>query len=43
LLRWNRMGFQLFGKLKSQAGRGRQQISDETIELIRQMVRENRL
>ena len=43
LLRWHRKGFQLFWKLKSRAGRGRQQISDDTIELIRRMVRENRL
>jgi putative transposase len=43
LLRWHRKGFQLFWKLKSAAGRGRQQISDDTIKLIRQMARENPL
>jgi transposase InsO family protein len=41
LLRWHRQGFQLFWKHKSKAGQGRQQISDETIELIRRMAREN--
>src|SRR5690348_5758951 len=37
LLRWHRKGFQLLGKLKSKAGQGRQQISDETVGLIRRM------
>ena len=41
LLRWHRKGFQLFWKLKSRAGWGRQQISDDTIELVRRMAREN--
>jgi putative transposase len=43
LLRWHRKGFQLFWQLKSKAGRGRQQIPDDTIELIRRMARENPL
>jgi hypothetical protein len=43
LLRWHRQGLQLFWKLKSKAAQGRQQISDDTIELIRRMARENRL
>lgn len=43
LLRWHRQGFQMFWKLKSKAGRGRQQIPDDTIELIRWMARENPL
>jgi transposase InsO family protein len=43
LLRWHRQGFQLFWKLKSQARRGRQQISEDTIEWIRRMARENAL
>jgi putative transposase len=43
LLRWHRQGFQLFWKLKSRAGQGRQQLSDDTVELIRRMARENPL
>ena len=43
LLRWHRKGFELFWRIKSKAGRGRQQISDDTIELIRRMGRENPL
>ena len=43
LLRWHCKGFQLFWKLKSKAARGRQQISEDTIEMIRRMAHENPL
>ena len=40
---WHRKGFRLFWKLKSRGERQQERISRETIELIRQMVRKNRL
>jgi hypothetical protein len=43
LPRWHREGFRLFWKLKSKGERQHERISSETIELIRQMARENRL
>ena len=43
LLRWHRELFRWVWQRKSQASHGRRQIADSTIELIKQMVRENRL
>jgi len=43
LLRWHRQGFRLFWKFKSRDRGGRPQIASETIALIQQMARENRL
>jgi hypothetical protein len=43
LLRWHRAAFRLFWRHKSQAPRRPERIAPETIVLIRQMARENRL
>ena len=43
LLRWHRQGFRLFWKLKSRFRGGRPRVESETIALIQQMARENRL
>ena len=43
LLRWHRQGFRLFWKLKSRFRGGRPRVASETIALIQQMARENRL
>jgi putative transposase len=43
LLRWHRQGFRLFWKFKSRPGGGRPRVSAETIALIQQMARDNRL
>jgi len=43
LLRWHRLGFQLFWKYKSRAASLTPRISQETVALIKQMARDNRL
>src|SRR5215470_7934946 len=43
LLRWHRQGFKLFWKYKSQAASLSPRISQETVALIQQMARDNRL
>ena len=43
VLRWHRQGYRLFWRRKSRAGTRAPRISRETIALIRQMARENRL
>lgn len=43
LLRWHRQGFRLFWKLKSRNWGGRPQLSADTIALIQQMAKNNRL
>jgi putative transposase len=43
LLRWHRQGFQLFWKYKSRATSPTPRISQETVALIREMARDNRL
>src|SRR5215467_7842114 len=43
LLRWHRQRFQLYWKYKSRAGSPRPKISAETIALIREMAKDNRL
>ena len=43
LLRWHREGFRLFWKWKSRSGRARLGLPQATIDLIRQMARENPL
>ncbi|MBI5033877.1 MAG: hypothetical protein HZB51_25440 [Chloroflexi bacterium] len=43
LLRWHRQGFQLFWKFTSRNRDGRPQLDKETITLVQQMPRENRL
>src|SRR5258706_5298239 len=43
LLRWHRDLFTWLWRRKRQAKPGRQQIADSTVELIKQMLRENRL
>src|SRR5881275_3059629 len=43
LLRWHRQGFKLFWKYKSRATSTTPRISQETVALIREMARDNRL
>ena len=43
LLRWHRLGFRLFWKFKSRYRGGRPRVACESIALIQQMARENRL
>jgi len=43
LLRWHRLGFKLFWKYKSRATSLKPRISQETVALIKQMARDNRL
>src|SRR5215467_1255880 len=43
LLRWHRQGFKLFWKYKSRAASLTPRISQETVDLIKQMARDNRL
>ena len=43
LLRWHRLGFRLFWKYKSRAASFKPRISQETVALIQQMARDNRL
>ena len=43
LLRWHRQGYRLFWRARSQAGHKRPQIAPESVALIQQMARENRL
>lgn len=43
VLRWHRQGFRLFWKIKSHNRCGRPRLSRDTINLIRQMARDNRL
>ncbi len=43
LLRWHRQGFKLFWKYKSRAASLKPRISQETISLIQEMARDNRL
>ena len=43
LLRWHRQGFKLFWKYKSRATSPTSRISQETVALIREMARDNRL
>jgi hypothetical protein len=43
ILRWHRQGFQLFWRRKSKRTEGQSRISAETITLIEQMTRNNRL
>ena len=43
LLRWHRQGFRLFWKYKSRAGSPQPKISEETVALIKEMARDNRL
>ena len=43
LLRWHRLGFKLFWKYKSRAASLRPRISQETVTLIKEMARDNRL
>lgn len=43
LLRWHRQGFKLFWKYKSKAASLTPRISQETISLIQEMARDNRL
>jgi putative transposase len=43
LLRWHRQGFRLFWKYKSRAGVSKPKIAAETVALIKEMARDNRL
>jgi putative transposase len=43
LLRWHRQGFRLFWKYQSRAGSPQPKISEETVALIKDMARDNRL
>jgi putative transposase len=43
LLRWHRQGFKLFWRYKSRAASLKPRISQETVALIKQMARDNRL
>ncbi len=43
LLRWHRQGFRLFWKYKSRAVARKSKISAETVALIKEMARDNRL
>src|SRR5262249_17366343 len=43
LLRWHRQGFKLFWKYKSRAASLKPRISQETVALIKEMARDNRL
>jgi putative transposase len=43
LLRWHRQGFKLFWKYKSRAASLKPRISQETVALIQEMARDNRL
>jgi putative transposase len=43
LLRWHRQGFQLYWKYKSRATSTKPRISQETVALIQEMARDNRL
>ena len=43
LLRWHRQGFRLYWKYKSRAASSKPKISAETVALIEEMARENRL
>ncbi len=43
LLRWHRQGFKLFWRYKSRAASLAPRISQETVDLIKEMARENRL
>jgi len=43
LLRWHRQGFRLFWKYKSRAAVSKPKITAETVALIKEMARENRL
>jgi putative transposase len=43
LLRWHRQGFRLFWKYKSRAAAHKPKISAETVALIKEMARDNRL
>jgi putative transposase len=43
LLRWHRQGFQLYWKYKSRAASTKPRISPETVALIKEMARDNRL
>src|SRR5213083_1163363 len=43
LLRWHRQGFQLFWKYKSRTASLTPRISPETVSLIKEMARDNRL
>ncbi len=43
LLRWHRQGFQLFWKYKSRAAARKPKIAPETVALIKEMARDNRL
>src|SRR5215472_14304708 len=43
LLRWHRQGFKLFWKYKSRAASPTPRISQETVALIKEMARDNRL
>jgi putative transposase len=43
LLRWHRLGFKLFWKYKSRAASTTPRISQETVTLIKEMARDNRL
>jgi len=43
LLRWHRQGFQLYWKYKSRAAVSKPKIAAETVALIKEMARENRL
>jgi putative transposase len=43
LLRWHRQGFRLFWKYKSRAATPKPKISPETVALIKEMARDNRL
>jgi len=43
LLRWHRQGFKLFWKYKSRAASLEPRISQETVALIKEMARDNRL
>jgi putative transposase len=43
LLRWHRQGFKLFWKYKSRAASLKPRLSQETVALIKEMARDNRL
>jgi putative transposase len=43
LLRWHRQGFRLYWKYKSRAASPKPKISPETVALIKEMARDNRL
>jgi hypothetical protein len=43
LLRWHRQGFKLFWKYKSRAASLKPRISQEIVDLIKEMARDNRL